>query len=58
MPQARTAALDGESGRGSALFGQLPESWGTLPTQEGKTVWCELPLPDPERQGERAREGG
>ncbi|MEV8523916.1 PAS domain S-box protein [Streptomyces sp. NPDC052000] len=52
LPQARTAALDEESGRGLALLDQLATSWGTVPTQEGKAVWFALPLPAPVRQGE------
>ncbi|MFE4867485.1 PAS domain S-box protein [Streptomyces sp. NPDC056682] len=52
LPQARTAALDEESGRGLALLDQLATSWGTVPTQEGKAVWFALPLPAPVRQAE------
>ncbi|WP_338692843.1 PAS domain S-box protein [Streptomyces sp. Q6] len=44
LPQARTARLDEESGRGLALLDQLATSWGTLPTQDGKAVWFSLAL--------------
>ncbi|MEV6046883.1 PAS domain S-box protein [Streptomyces xanthochromogenes] len=57
LPQARTAELDEESGRGLALLDQLAASWGTLPTQEGKAVWFALPLPDPDRQDGGDRPG-
>ncbi|MFK8910721.1 SpoIIE family protein phosphatase [Streptomyces sp. YS-3] len=45
LPQARSAGLEEESGRGLALLDQLASAWGTLPTQEGKAVWFSLPLP-------------
>ncbi|MFD9379869.1 SpoIIE family protein phosphatase [Streptomyces sp. NPDC059999] len=49
LPQARFASPDAESGRGLLLVDSLAESWGTLPTAEGKAVWFSLPLPGPRR---------
>ncbi|MER5869348.1 PAS domain S-box protein [Streptomyces sp. NPDC002044] len=49
LPQARFAPPDAESGRGLLLVDSLAESWGTLPTEEGKAVWFSLPLPAPRR---------
>ncbi|MFD3806649.1 PAS domain S-box protein [Streptomyces sp. NPDC058611] len=49
LPQARFAPPDAESGRGLLLVDSLAESWGTLPTAEGKAVWFSLPLPAPRR---------
>ncbi|MFD3326717.1 PAS domain S-box protein [Streptomyces sp. NPDC058701] len=49
LPQARFASPDAESGRGLLLVDSLAESWGTLPTAEGKAVWFSLPLPAPRR---------
>ncbi|MFD3759170.1 SpoIIE family protein phosphatase [Streptomyces sp. NPDC058622] len=49
LPQARFAPPDAESGRGLLLVDSLAESWGTLPTTEGKAVWFSLPLPAPRR---------
>ncbi|NEA14041.1 ATP-binding protein [Streptomyces halstedii] len=34
--------LEGESGRGLALVGELAEAWGTEPLPWGKQVWAEL----------------
>lgn len=45
LPRARTARPDEESGRGLVLLDQLASAWGTLLTQDGKTVWFSLPLP-------------
>ncbi|WP_327730955.1 PAS domain S-box protein [Streptomyces sp. NBC_00487] len=45
LPRARTAGPDEESGRGLVLLDQLASAWGTLLTQDGKTVWFSLPLP-------------
>ena len=57
LPRIRTAGPDEESGRGLALLDHLASGWGILPTQEGKTVWFSLPLPDSTRRQEETEAG-
>jgi len=50
--------LDAEGGRGLFLVACVSERWGIhRPGVGGKTVWSELPLPDPGRHGREAGEG-
>jgi PAS domain S-box-containing protein len=42
VPQARSADLDQECGRGLLLVQALATTWGTRPTATGKTVWFSL----------------
>ncbi|MCJ1676094.1 SpoIIE family protein phosphatase [Streptomyces sp. APSN-46.1] len=48
-PHLRRARTTDEGGRGLFLVAQLTERWGTRYTRDGKTVWTELPLPQPIR---------
>ncbi|WP_418960159.1 SpoIIE family protein phosphatase [Streptomyces tritici] len=43
-PHLRWAATEDEGGRGIFLVAQLAHRWGTRCTQDGKVIWCELPL--------------
>lgn len=42
LPVGRIAADDEANGRGIHLIEQLSDSWGTVTTGAGKTVWAEL----------------
>ncbi|MGI5467224.1 PAS domain S-box protein [Streptomyces sp. CA-132043] len=44
-PRLRLAGTDEESGRGLFLVDALADSWGTHPTDDGKTIWFTLRLP-------------
>ncbi|MCX4727926.1 SpoIIE family protein phosphatase [Streptomyces sp. NPDC090052] len=44
-PHMRRALLSDEGGRGLLLVAQLTQRWGTRHSHEGKTIWCEQPLP-------------
>ncbi|MFH8407136.1 SpoIIE family protein phosphatase [Streptomyces sp. NPDC018019] len=39
LPHQRTAGLVDESGRGLTLVDTLADSWGSRPTEDGKTTW-------------------
>ncbi|MGV9884547.1 ATP-binding SpoIIE family protein phosphatase [Streptomyces sp. NPDC003006] len=39
LPHQRTATTADESGRGLTLVDALADSWGTRPTEDGKTTW-------------------
>ncbi|MEU1628175.1 SpoIIE family protein phosphatase [Streptomyces sp. NPDC020096] len=45
-PHMRRARVFDEGGRGLLLVSQLTQRWGTRHTREGKTIWCEQPIPD------------
>ncbi|MEU6080479.1 SpoIIE family protein phosphatase [Streptomyces sp. NPDC047108] len=45
-PHLRRAPVLDEGGRGLLLVAQLTDRWGTRPSQGGKTIWCEQPLPE------------
>jgi anti-sigma regulatory factor (Ser/Thr protein kinase) len=47
-PHVRRAGPGDEGGRGLYLVGQLGERWGTRFGPHGKTIWCELALPEQE----------
>lgn len=47
LPRLRRAREGDEGGRGLHLVSVLSERWGARPTEGGKVVWCELPLPRP-----------
>ncbi|POX36787.1 MEKHLA domain-containing protein [Streptomyces sp. Ru73] len=44
-PQLCLVGSDAESGRGLFLVDTIADSWGTRPTDEGKTIWFTLRLP-------------
>ncbi|MFE6283205.1 ATP-binding protein [Streptomyces sp. NPDC057877] len=44
MPSPRTAACEGECGRGLHLLASLARDWGAVLTAAGKEVWCEIPV--------------
>ncbi|MER7989923.1 SpoIIE family protein phosphatase [Streptomyces noursei] len=48
-PHLRHAASTDEGGRGLFLIAQLAERWGTRYTGDGKVIWTEQALPDPDR---------
>ncbi|MEU3283125.1 SpoIIE family protein phosphatase, partial [Streptomyces antibioticus] len=50
-PHLRRARTLDEGGRGLLLVAQLTERWGTRHSREGKTIWCEQPIPDEHRSG-------
>ncbi len=44
LPRIRVAGENDEGGRGLYLVDQLAERWGSRPTEEGKTVWFQMPI--------------
>ncbi|MDX3797732.1 SpoIIE family protein phosphatase [Streptomyces sp. AK04-3B] len=48
-PHLRRARAFDEGGRGLLLVAQLTQGWGTRHTDNGKTIWCAQPLPEPGR---------
>jgi GAF domain-containing protein/anti-sigma regulatory factor (Ser/Thr protein kinase) len=44
-PHLRRARVSDEGGRGLLLVAQLTQRWGTRHSSNGKTIWCEQPLP-------------
>jgi PAS domain S-box-containing protein len=50
LPRLRNAGEHDEGGRGLYLVDQLATRWGSRPTQDGKSVWFEIPT----RRGDRA----
>jgi serine phosphatase RsbU (regulator of sigma subunit)/anti-sigma regulatory factor (Ser/Thr protein kinase) len=46
QPRRRRARATDEGGRGLQLVQLLSAAWGSRRTPQGKTVWCELALPD------------
>ena len=46
-PVLRDADLAAEGGRGLLIVETLSSKWGQEPAAGGKTVWCELELPEP-----------
>jgi PAS domain S-box-containing protein len=49
MVRSRRTGPDDESGRGLLLVESLTSGWGVRTTEEGKAVWCALPLPGASR---------
>ncbi|MBT2403242.1 SpoIIE family protein phosphatase [Streptomyces sp. ISL-87] len=47
-PHLRYATTTDEGGRGLFLVAQISRRWGARYTPEGKVIWSEQPLPDPE----------
>lgn len=47
-PHLRRAKTWDEGGRGLLLVAQLTQRWGSRHTMEGKTIWAELSLVEPE----------
>ncbi|MEU0076072.1 SpoIIE family protein phosphatase [Streptomyces sp. NPDC006332] len=45
-PHLRRAKTWDEGGRGLLLVAQLTDRWGSRHTEEGKTIWAEIPLLD------------
>ncbi|MFJ3174130.1 SpoIIE family protein phosphatase [Streptomyces roseus] len=50
-PRLHYAKTTDEGGRGLFLVAQLSRRWGARYTPEGKVIWSEQPLPDPEETG-------
>ncbi len=44
LPRIRMAGENDEGGRGLYLVDQLARKWGSRPTEEGKSVWFEMPI--------------
>ncbi|MEU1946187.1 ATP-binding protein [Streptomyces sp. NPDC020125] len=42
LPTLRSATSTAESGRGLALVAAVADRWGVVPTETGKTTWCEI----------------
>lgn len=47
LPRIRMASENDEGGRGLYLVDQIASHWGSLPTEEGKAVWFEMPIKSP-----------
>jgi anti-sigma regulatory factor (Ser/Thr protein kinase) len=49
LPRRMHREVTAEGGRGLALVDSLSAAWGTMRPRigQGKTVWCELDLPQP-----------
>ncbi|MCC0094426.1 SpoIIE family protein phosphatase [Streptomyces flavotricini] len=50
-PRLHYAKTEDEGGRGLFLVAQLSRRWGARYTPDGKVIWSEQPLPDPEETG-------
>ena len=48
LPAVRGPSRRRQRGRGLVLVDRLARSWGVAAAPEGKTVWCVLPLAEPE----------
>jgi anti-sigma regulatory factor (Ser/Thr protein kinase) len=46
LPEPEHADLLADGGRGLLLVDQIATDWGTTPTDGGKRVWAEVPVPD------------
>ncbi|MQY34150.1 hypothetical protein SRB17_21160 [Streptomyces sp. RB17] len=57
-PHLRRAKIFDEGGRGLLLVAQLTQRWGSRHTPEGKTIWAELPLFEPDQQGFQSDQQG
>jgi len=44
LPRIRVAGENDEGGRGLYLVDQLASRWGSRPTEDGKSVWFEMPI--------------
>jgi serine phosphatase RsbU (regulator of sigma subunit) len=44
LPRIRMAGENDEGGRGLYLVDQLAMRWGSRPTEDGKSVWFEMPI--------------
>ena len=53
LPVRPTTPVDATSGRGLAMVDALARTWGVDTHEDGKTVWCEVPVQPP---GARAPE--
>ncbi|MFD8456514.1 ATP-binding protein [Streptomyces antimycoticus] len=42
LPTLVSATSASESGRGLALVTAMADRWGVIPTEKGKTTWCEI----------------
>jgi anti-sigma regulatory factor (Ser/Thr protein kinase) len=42
LPTLLSAATTAESGRSLALITAVADRWGVIPTERGKTTWCEI----------------
>ncbi|GHJ30254.1 ATP-binding protein [Streptomyces hygroscopicus] len=42
LPTLLSATTTAESGRGLALVTAMADRWGVIPTEKGKTTWCEI----------------
>lgn len=42
LPTLLSATTTAESGRGLALVAAVTDRWGVIPTERGKTTWCEI----------------
>jgi PAS domain S-box-containing protein len=49
LPRIRNAGENDEGGRGLYLVDQLSSRWGSRPTNDGKSVWFEVPVRRPNR---------
>lgn len=45
LPTLLAASSTSESGRGLALVMAVTDRWGVMPTDAGKTTWCEIATP-------------
>ncbi|MHA7962000.1 ATP-binding protein [Streptomyces sp. L500] len=57
FPALRTATPEHEAGRGLRLIAATADRWGVIPSEHGKTTWCELatalPTPEPQPTSQR-----
>jgi hypothetical protein len=42
LPTLLSATATSEGGRGLALVTAMTDRWGVIPTERGKTTWCEI----------------
>ena len=50
LPAIREYSTDDVTGRGLAMVAALASQWGVEATADGKSVWCEIVIPDPDSQ--------
>ena len=54
IPTTRRPPPSDRTGRGLAIVDAVVDRWGVIGESDGKTVWCELALPESGTGGQRS----